>query len=137
MSSIKTRTPNLVLLKPGLKIWFQYLVTWGLVCFLLVSSSLLLARASSPLTPSSRLAWSLLLHQEFFIILVISEPVLETIFTGKKSWNRHRKKFGTGKQSRNRYLANLVPDLIFLPFFLIQKIYNGYRYRTGTSTGNF
>ena len=91
MSSIKTRTPNLVLLKPGLKIWFQYLVTWGLVCFLLVSSSLLLARASSPLTPSSRLAWSLLLHQEFFIILVISEPVLETIFTGKKSWNRHRK----------------------------------------------
>ena len=50
--------------KSGLKIQsphlgcFQYLVTWGLACFLLASSSRLLARASSPLTPSSKLACS-------------------------------------------------------------------------------
>ena len=50
--------------KSGLKILsphlgcFQYLVTWGLACFLLASSSRLLARASSPLTPSSKLACS-------------------------------------------------------------------------------
>ena len=39
-------------------------------------------------------------YQEFFIFFVVSEPVLEQI--------------GTGKESRDRYQNNLVPELIFV-----------------------
>ena len=38
-------------------------------------------------------------YREFFIFIDVSEPVSEKIGTGKKSRNRYRKKFGTGKST--------------------------------------
>ena len=40
-------------------------------------------------------------YREFFIILVVSEPVSE--------------KIGTGKKSRNRYRKNLIPEKVLEP----------------------
>ena len=48
----------------------QYLVTWSLLCLLRFCSSRLLARASNPLTPSSKLAcwWSSFNLFSFFLL---------------------------------------------------------------------
>ena len=73
-------------------------------------------------------------YREFFIFLLVSEPVSEQI--------------GTGKKCRNRYRKNLVPEKVSEPVsenfdtgtdfhcqnLGILKIYNGYRYRIGTGT---
>ena len=62
-------------------------------------------------------------YREFFIFLVVSEPVSEKIGTGKslgtgigQIWYRKKvsepvsEKFGTGKKSRNRFWKNFVPE---------------------------
>ena len=53
-------------------------------------------------------------YQEFYIFLVVSEPVLEKFGTGKKSRNRYRKNLVPEKKSWNRYRKNSIPELIFV-----------------------
>ena len=58
-----------------------------------------------------------------------------------KIWYRKKvpepvsEKFGTGKRSRNRYRKNLVPELIFVAFYLFE--FRRFIMGTGTGTGNF
>ena len=80
--------------KSGLKILsphlgcFQYLVTWGLACFLLSSSSRLLARASSPLTPSSKLACSeiIIMIRVFFYDVYIKRIFFTGSMPADEQW---------------------------------------------------
>ena len=67
-------------------------------------------------------------YRDFFIFLVVSEPVSEEIGTGK-SLGSGIGKFGSGKKSRNRYRKYLVPEMIF-----IAKILEFRRFVMGTGT---
>ena len=53
-------------------------------------------------------------YREFFIFLLISEPVSEQIGTGKKSRNRYRKNLVPEKSLGTGIGTNLIPELIFV-----------------------
>jgi len=75
---------------------------------LMMQQSLMQSRVRRTGTGNSR-------YREFFMFLVVSEPVSEKFGTGKKYRNRYRKNLVPEKKYRNRYRKNLVPEKISEP----------------------